>query len=180
MSQPLESHSTPRSRRPFAGWAAGFAAVLFLLVAAPPALACSCIPPGSPVASMEQADAVFAAKVVSVAPEETAASLPSTVHVNRMQRRKVVFELDRVWKGCEAAAEAEEAPHHIELTTGAGGGDCGFDFMVGESYMVYAFATADGSLVTSICSRTRHLRDAAEDVASLGEPLRTAPSSDDE
>ncbi|MEO8368863.1 MAG: carboxypeptidase-like regulatory domain-containing protein [Candidatus Solibacter sp.] len=52
----------------------------------------------------------------------------------------------------------------IEVGTGMGGGDCGFGFQVGTDYVVYAYKNAEGRLETGICSRTRLLSQAAEDV----------------
>lgn len=39
--------------------------------------------------------------------------------------------------------------------TGSGGGDCGYPFVVGTSYLVYAGVGSDGRLSTSICSGTQ-------------------------
>jgi len=52
----------------------------------------------------------------------------------------------------------------IEIVTGLGGGDCGYDFQIGADYVVYAYKNTEGRLETSICSRTRPLADAAEDM----------------
>src|SRR6185503_13036130 len=41
----------------------------------------------------------------------------------------------------------------ITVYTGAGGGDCGYRFEIGTSYLVYADLVG-GRLVTSICSHT--------------------------
>jgi hypothetical protein len=41
----------------------------------------------------------------------------------------------------------------IVVYTGAGGGDCGYPFAVGTSYLVYAF-TSKGELTTGICTPT--------------------------
>src|SRR5207253_2413247 len=55
-----------------------------------------------------------------------------------------------------------------------GGGDCGYDFHAGTDYVVYAYKNAAGQLETGICSRTRPLADAAEDVAYI-HAVATAP-----
>jgi hypothetical protein len=52
----------------------------------------------------------------------------------------------------------------VELHTGSGGGDCGFAFELNESYLVYAGNNNEGKLSTSICTRTRTLAKAAEDI----------------
>jgi hypothetical protein len=55
----------------------------------------------------------------------------------------------------------------VTVETGIGGGDCGFDFSWGEKYLIYAFKGADGSLRTSICSRTTKFSDANADLEYL-------------
>jgi len=42
----------------------------------------------------------------------------------------------------------------IVVNTGLGGGDCGYPFVVGTTYLVYA-ATSDSQLTTDICSGTK-------------------------
>ncbi len=53
----------------------------------------------------------------------------------------------------------------VEIVTGHGGGDCGYTFHTGSEYVVYAYTDAEGRLATGICSRTRPLDQAMEDVA---------------
>jgi len=55
----------------------------------------------------------------------------------------------------------------VTVETGYGGGDCGYPFEIGQSYLVYAHRTPEGHLTTSICSRTRPAREATEDLAYL-------------
>jgi hypothetical protein len=50
--------------------------------------------------------------------------------------------------------------------TGAGGGDCGYDFRRGERYLVFTHEQR-GALWTGICSRTKPLSAAKEDLAYL-------------
>ena len=47
----------------------------------------------------------------------------------------------------------------VLLTTGVGGGDCGFDFEIGKQYLVYASADTSGHLSTGICSGTGLLEE---------------------
>ena len=55
-----------------------------------------------------------------------------------------------------------------ETITGSGGGDCGYPFKVGESYLVYAYRNSkDKQLYAGICSRTRPLSQASEDLQYL-------------
>jgi len=53
------------------------------------------------------------------------------------------------------------------LSTGLGGGDCGFDFEVGKQYRVYAFKDEAGELSTNICSRTALLEKSRRNSAYL-------------
>ncbi|MES1258121.1 MAG: carboxypeptidase regulatory-like domain-containing protein [Acidobacteriota bacterium] len=52
----------------------------------------------------------------------------------------------------------------IEIATGLGGGDCGYPFQNGQDYVVYAGQNGTGGLETGLCSRTRPLKDAREDM----------------
>ena len=58
----------------------------------------------------------------------------------------------------------ERNQKEIEIVTGTGGGDCGYEFQIGVDYVVYAYKNAEGRLETNICSRTRTLAKAAEDI----------------
>jgi hypothetical protein len=64
----------------------------------------------------------------------------------------------------------------IEIVTGLGGGDCGYPFQAGSDYFVYAYKNAEGQLETGICSRTRPLAEAAEDLQYL-QAMAGAPST---
>jgi|GEM_PF-2342154 hypothetical protein len=55
-----------------------------------------------------------------------------------------------------------EAREEVVIETGLGGGDCGFDFEKGSSYLVFAWKDDDGNLTTNICSGTRLLEDAGQ------------------
>ena len=59
------------------------------------------------------------------------------------------FTVEESFRG--AAAPGAE----MVVYTGAGGGDCGYPFVPGTSYLVYASRDADGRLHTSICSQTQ-------------------------
>ncbi len=161
---------SPRSFQP-ATFSPLFAAALAaaLVFALPqPAAACSCMAPPPPAEALEGADSVFSGTVLSVTTAER--DLGS---MGRLTERRVVVELERVWKGCEVA-EGEERPRRVELTTGMGAGDCGYDFNEGERYLVYAYEGRDDALTTGICSRTANLENAADDLAALGDPAWVA------
>jgi hypothetical protein len=52
----------------------------------------------------------------------------------------------------------------IELRTGRGGLDCGYEFAAGTEYVIYAYVSPYG-LVTSSCSGTRDIARAGDDLA---------------
>ena len=58
------------------------------------------------------------------------------------------------------------AEREMDVFTGVIGNTCAYDFQVGQTYLIYAFA-AGSRLSTSVCSRTRLVREAAEDLAYL-------------
>ena len=76
-------------------------------------------------------------------------------------KRVVRMKIGDVLSGVETGQK------EIEIVTGNGGGDCGYAFRSGVDYVVYAYKNSEGRLETGICSRTRPLMDAAEDVAYL-------------
>jgi hypothetical protein len=72
-------------------------------------------------------------------------------------QRLFIFRIDEAFRGVKTA--------EIEVRTGMGGGDCGYNFKLGERYLVYAsFDAANGFYGTSICTRTRPVSDAGEDL----------------
>lgn len=120
------------------------------------ALACTCLPSKSPAEELKLADAVFSGKVVEIRRHRQGGETFGMV--------EAVLRVERVWKGVEGGlVSVFTAPHSA---------GCGYGFREGRAYLVYAHEGADGRLSTSICSRTRRLRDAKEDMAELG-PGRT-------
>jgi hypothetical protein len=107
-------------------------------------------------------DAVFLGAVRSMSTIEGTPDSP-------YPRRLVMFAIERAFRGVQVPT--------ADVTTGMGGGDCGYAFKLGERYVVYAYRAKDGSrLGTGICSRTRLASQAAEDLRYF-EQLPSAPSS---
>ncbi len=79
----------------------------------------------------------------------------------------MTLRVDRAWKGVESDT--------VVVRTGRNDGDCGFRFRRGGSYLVFAHAAEDGSLVTGLCDRTTRLRRAAASLRTLGPPVRRWP-----
>jgi hypothetical protein len=85
----------------------------------------------------------------------------------KYDQRLVRFEVVTTFRG-EQKAKAE-------IVTGLDGGDCGYRFIDGETYLVYARRNEhDQRLYTSTCTRTRPLSRAAEDL----EYIRNLPYTD--
>lgn len=134
--------------------------LLTLLVNADPATACSCMSSGPPCQGFFQVDAVFAGMVTTISEVEGSPDL-------LYDRRLVRLAVERGFRGIEGAT--------AEVLTGMGGGDCGYDFKTGERYLVYADRNQEGRLTTGICSRTRPIAEAADDLKFI-DGLRSAPA----
>jgi LPXTG-motif cell wall-anchored protein len=116
--------------------------------------ACSCAELPSAEEEFERSEAVFSGKVVDVREKR---SLKGEL------TKSVLFEVTNTWKGVKQS--------QMIITTGQGGGSCGFHFNEGQEYLVYAYElTMYGakSLVTTICDRTNELSVLQEDLTILG------------
>lgn len=116
--------------------------------------ACSCVVPDLPCEAAWRDDVVFSGRVVSLD-----SSAPGG------GARGVEFEVIQNFRG----------PHVRTIVVGSGGG-CSYSFRIGESYLVYA-SEVQGTLTTSMCTRTRPLRDAADDLAYLRSLSAVTPRS---
>ena len=121
--------------------------------------ACKCAQPGTPSEELEKFSAVFAGRVVSIQHSYD----PNTASVSPEDRTTVGFEVSTAWKGT--------VHEDMYITTSPTGGSCGFTFVEGEEYIVYAYdsAYADGGYTVGICSRTALLDQAQADIDALGE-----------
>ena len=141
--------------------------VLTLATPGEASAACTCMSPKRPACEVYwQTAAIFVGRVVTIqaeeAPSNTGANdLTSTVSSQQDMARVVIMEVLEDWQGVDGEKR-------VEVRTGAGGGDCGFDFEDGETYVVYANRARQTSrLETGICSRTAKLEDAAIDLAYM-------------
>ena len=117
-----------------------------------PAFGCSCAMSGPPCQMTWTADAVFSGTVMSIT------QIEDELLGFRRQSLLVKMNVDRPF--------LKASPGPIEIVTGMDGGDCGYRFNVGVKYLVYAWKSG-GQLTTGICSRTRPLADAQEDLQYL-------------
>ena len=115
--------------------------------------ACSCAERPSAESELKSSKAVFSGKVLNIKERK----------VNGYLTKSVLFEVTNTWKGVEES--------QVIITTGQGGGDCGFRFIEGQEYLVYANESdmyGAKSLVTIICDRTDTLSRLQEDLEVLG------------
>ncbi len=141
-----------------------FGILLTLALTAFDVNACTCGGSGSPCESLGSAEAVFAGTVISVRENKRAASTDR----NNIDWHPVSFKfsIDHPYLGVTGT--------EVEVFTGTGGGDCGYQFQVGRRYLIYAYRSQN-KLATSICSRTKSFESANEDLAFLGNLSSTAP-----
>jgi hypothetical protein len=128
-------------------------AVLVILVSWSSAFSCTCISNGPPCQAYGNTAVVFVGTPIEV---KTTTRENAGVE-SRYPQRLFTFRIEEHFRGLDAA--------QVEIRTGMGGGDCGYDFKVGERYLVYAsFNAANGLFATSICTRTRPVSAAGEDL----------------
>ncbi len=110
------------------------------------ATACTCAQPVSVEEGLKRADAVFLGLVERFELKDYG--------------RVATFRVRRVWKGPEES--------RVRVSTG-GGADCGFHFVAGIDYLVFAKVNASGRLHSTICTRTKIASgEAVDDLKALG------------
>lgn len=133
------------------------AAVLCVLLSAGRARACSCFTPGQPCQAFGAAAATFVGTVLDVRTNQP-----------KPGAKDEIDWTPRVFKFAVLQPYAGVAGTEVEVATGQGGGDCGYGFRKGETYLVYAYGGGNGKpLVTGICTRTRPVAEASEDLEFL-------------
>ena len=114
---------------------------------------CTCLPSENAREELGRVAAVWSGKVIEVKRHEQERNVFMSV--------EAVIEVDRVWKGVEKRT--------VSVFTSSESSACGYGFQKGEAYLVYASKNTEGRLITSICSRTRILKAAQDDLKELGE-----------
>lgn len=108
------------------------------------ARACSCLPRGPACQSFWTTDSVFVGTVLTIEPIAVPRNIGNTV-VNTSQL-VVRFRVNKAYSG--------DPGTEVAVQTGLGGGDCGYHFDPGHTYLVYGHKS-NGSLYTGICSGTQ-------------------------
>ena len=127
-------------------------ACTFLLFLEDNALACTCLPLKSVAQEVGIRSAVFSGKVIEIKRHDRTAEL--------FERVEVIFEVDKSWKGVDKRI--------VSVFTSSGSASCGYGFKKGRTYLVYAGGSLQRRLTTGICSRTKRLNKAREDLRVLG------------
>jgi MYXO-CTERM domain-containing protein len=106
----------------------------------------------SPSEGLSSSQAVFTGEVTDIKPNEA----------TRFGGLEVTLRVKRLWKG-EPKAE-------IKVHTAGSSAACGYTFVKGETYLVYALRDDADPMRVSLCSRTTHIDSAKEDLRFLGKP----------
>ena len=141
----------------------------------PQPVTASCIEIRTPEEGFERSDAVFTGGVVYISSAngiwidsvtQTLMSLgmhPADIDGKVFQGRRIVFEVDRAWKGVTTSS--------ITIRTGySSGNSSSYPFELGDYYLVYAshaYGDPEKYLLTSRCSRTLSSPNNSEDIAYL-------------
>ena len=119
------------------------------------AAACSCAPPPDPMVALGHSGVVFEGTVIGLPappPEGSRQGGPGQVEYR--------FSVAQSWKGSPGM--------EVRVFTNSSGAACGRKYQKGETYLIYAQMSEEATISDSICSRTRLLSGAAEDLAALG------------
>ena len=123
----------------------------FIVLSASDIFACSCVPQGNESIETQVKEAYTNSTAIFVGEVVEVIEKPNTFIT------QVKFKNVKSWK-----VEFKDA---ISITTGRGGGDCGYNFEVGKKYLVYADGDKN-KLRTNICTRTSAF-ESNEDIAFL-------------
>lgn len=128
-------------------------ALAFLCAVPQEAHACSCAAAPSVQEALQRSAAVFSGKVIRI--EDKRGVIRSSA-----EPVAVTFAVANVWKG--------ELRKEMTIRTALSEASCGYGFEQNQEYIVYAAPDANGNLQTNLCSRTKPIRVAADDLAGLG------------
>lgn len=143
-------------------------AFLTILLVSNSVYGCSCGGGGAPCEEFGRSSAVFVGTVTGVRKAEPP-------RPRNREELEALRRADNDWTpsmtftfSVELAFLGVDGPE-VEVGTGSGGGDCGYEFASGKRYLVYAYRYAKGNrLATGICSRTKPYELADEDIKFLG------------
>ena len=128
--------------------------LILLNIAPTTSYACSCAAPGPVSDELERSAAVFKGKVIGIVDANENNSMKSSA-----DSIAIIIKVDEIWKGINQT--------EVVVYTERDSASCGFTFMEGQEYLIYA-SESDDLLRVSLCSRTTDLASASSDLAVLG------------
>ncbi len=141
------------------GLLSALSCLTLLVVAAARVEACTCAGGDPPCEAFGGSAAVFVGTVTDIT--STPRRAPGEGREAEWASRTVKFSVEEAFSGVEGA--------EAQVSTGLGGGDCGYEFVKGVSYVVYAYRRSGVGqrLGTGTCTRTRPALGASEDLEYL-------------
>lgn len=126
--------------------------------------ACSCMMTPPPRQALKESKAVFTGKVISMETFDVKNNFVGTEPVVRVK-----FLVSRTWKGVQDA--------EAEVYTSGFNPACGFNFVKGKEYLVYAYPDRWklDVLETGICNRTAEIKKAKKDLRAIGKGIEPNP-----
>jgi len=112
----------------------------------------------SPAEGLSSAYAVFTGEVTTIEPN-TATKFGGV---------EITLQVKEVWKGDIGA--------QVQVRTAGSSAACGYNFVKGETYLVYADRDEADPMRVSLCSRTALVVSAQEDLDFLGKPSQELDS----
>lgn len=117
----------------------------------PVVYACSCVPQRPAILSYFHYDVIFSGRVIVILGPESIGNIISTASPT-----KVSFEVYKSYKGVKEK--------NITVNTAFSGVSCGYEFRMGEEYLVYGTKDNIGNIHVNNCGRTNLLSYAQKDV----------------
>jgi hypothetical protein len=132
---------------------------LFMILAVGSAYGCYCGADASPCQGYGRSAAVFIGTPIAL---RTVEPKPGT------SKESPEYWLPRIFKFTVEQSFLGVQPGELEVGTGMGSSDCGYDFKLGQRYVVYAYTAGKSDrLGTGTCSRTAPYEKADEDIQFL-------------
>ncbi|MFD1737931.1 hypothetical protein ACFSCX_15445 [Bacillus salitolerans] len=132
----------------------GFVLSTILFVQPITSYACSCVQPPPVTKEVERSSAVFSGKMI-----ERKDSIKE--HTSSGDPVEITFEIYKTWKGITETK--------VTFYTARSSASCGYPFEANQEYLVYATEDNQGKLSVNLCSLTKELSLASDDLAILGE-----------
>lgn len=120
-----------------------------------PSYACSCAESLPVKKELQRSSAVFSGEVIEMLDDNENSSV-----ISSDDPIAVLFKVEESWK--------EMNQTEVAIYTARSSASCGFEFALGNEYLVYADET-DGEFSVNLCSNTKLLSSATDDIQELGE-----------